>query len=111
MRTKLTPVNAQCGKPIKTVDNAVFPCLCARGHAGGCNPFSPNPYMAVVMAKDQLPKKALMPLATPITNKPGVIWTDASVLGRCFWQGAHGRCIYVLGGHTEHQEEYKRDGD
>jgi hypothetical protein len=92
-----------CYKPVKTVDNYLLPCLCTPGHAGGCNPFSPNPNMAIVIPKADLPKSNRMPLAaTPAT---GIVWTDQSVNPRCLWQGAHGRCIYEFGNHTQHKEE------
>jgi hypothetical protein len=103
---------ANCNKLVKAAFNGELkPCLCVFGHAGGCNPFSPNPYMAVVMAKKDLPKGDRMPLpiVTPqLTPQPeGVIWTDKSTNRRCLWQGAHGRCIYELGNHTQHKEEQK----
>jgi hypothetical protein len=43
-----------CGVLVKTVDK-LLPCLCSVGHAGGHNPFSPNPYMIPT-----LPDKALV---------------------------------------------------
>jgi hypothetical protein len=91
-----------CNQPVKTLEGGHRQCLCVLGHAGGCNPFSTNPYMAVVIAKADLPKGDKMPLsAQPV----GVIWTDQSTTRRCLWQGPHGRCIYELGNHTEHKEE------
>ena len=92
-----------CNRPVTTVNSSVKPCLCVAGHAGGCNPFSPNPYMAATIAKNESPKRAAMPL--PTTRVGGVIWTDKSTTRRCLWQGANGRCIYELGNHTQHQEE------
>lgn len=91
-----------CNKPVRTFENSYRPCLCEIGHAGGCNPFSPNPYMAVAIAKAELPKGDRMPLGP---QPVGVVWTDKSTTRRCLWQGAHGRCIYELGNHTEHREE------
>src|SRR5208337_4251567 len=92
-----------CNKPVRTVDGDYRPCLCSLGHAGGCNPFSPNPYMAVVIARDQLPKGNKMPLSV---ESVGIIWTDQSKVSRCLWQGAHGRCMYEIGGHSKHKEEF-----
>ena len=111
-----------CNKAVKMVENQYRPCLCEIGHAGGCNPFSPNPYMGLAIPKANLPKGDLMPLSlvTPqesvidvmkrdvkiIMSQPnGVVWTDKSITRRCLWQGAHGRCIYELGNHTKHKEE------
>jgi len=69
-----------CGKLIKNYEGIMQPCLCSLGHAGGCNPFSPNPYMAVVIARDQLPKSNKMPLSV---ESVGIIWTDQSKVSRC----------------------------
>jgi hypothetical protein len=92
-----------CNQPVKTVEDNLKPCLCVLGHAGGCNPFSANPYMAVVLAKADLPKGDRMPL--PSVRPNGVVWTDQSTTRRCLWQGTRGRCIYELGNHTKHEEE------
>jgi hypothetical protein len=98
-----------CNKSVKTVENQYRPCLCEIGHAGGCNPFSPNPYMGLAISKTDLPKgdRMPLPLVTPqFQPQPsGVVWTDKSTQRRCLWQGAHGRCIYEIGNHTEHKEE------
>ena len=92
-----------CNKPVRTVDGDYRPCLCEIGHAGGCNPFSSSPNMAMIIPKRELPKGDRMPLTT--TGQQGVIWTDQSTIRRCLWQGPHGRCIYELGNHTSHKEE------
>ena len=101
---------ATCNQLVKTVDGDMKPCLCVLGHPGGCNPYSPNPYMAVVMSKKDLPKGDRMPLQSPqLTPQPqGVVWTDKSTNRRCLWSGPRGRCIYELGNHTQHQEEGTR---
>ena len=91
-----------CGKLIRTADHDLKPCLCELGHAGGCNPYSPNPFMAVLIVKDNLPKGNAMPLPIPPN---GVVWTNQSVTRRCLWQGPYGRCIYELGNHTKHKED------
>jgi hypothetical protein len=105
-------MSALCNKPIRTDDNTVKPCLCARGHVGGCNPFSPNPYMAVVIPQQELPKRDKIPLpqVTDILNLEARVWTEQSIIQRCLWQGAHGRCIYELGNHTEHKEDTPNAG-
>jgi hypothetical protein len=94
---------SNCNKLVKTVDVEMKPCLCVLGHAGGCNPFSPNPYMAALISKKELPKGDRMPLGAVEVN--GVVWTNQSVTRRCLWQGPNGRCIYELGNHTKHKEE------
>jgi hypothetical protein len=97
-----------CNKPVKTVDVDQRPCKCVLGHAEGCNPFSPNPYMAAVIAKADLPKgdKMPLPIVTPqFEPQVGVVWTQDSPRPRCLWQGAHGRCVYQLSNHTQHKEE------
>lgn len=35
----------QCEVIVKVMDGEHKPCLCTPGHAGGHNPFSPNPFM------------------------------------------------------------------
>lgn len=37
-----------CGILVKTMNGDHKPCLCSPGHAGGHNPFSPNPFMLAV---------------------------------------------------------------
>jgi hypothetical protein len=95
-----------CGKEITIQNGDRQPCKCKPGHAGGCNPFSPNPYMAVapklpgaLTIAQQMKESIIMPPSI------GVVWTDRSTTRRCLWQGPHGRCIYELGNYTEHKEE------
>jgi hypothetical protein len=97
-----------CNKKITIQNGDSQPCKCVRGHAGGCNPFSPNPYMAVAIPKAELPKGNRMPLGP---QPVGVVWTDKSTQRRCLWQGPRGRCIYELGNHTEHKEETNGPGN
>ena len=75
----------KCGKLVKTIESVVKPCLCEFGHAGGCNPFSPNPYMAGIVT----PKTA--------AEKPAEDWSLREGDKQCVWQGAVSRCILRLG--------------
>lgn len=38
----------RCDVLVKTTEGEHKPCLCSPGHAGGHNPFSPNPFMFAV---------------------------------------------------------------
>ena len=62
------------------------------GHAGGCNPFSPNPFMLAVKSAT-LPEQQKANI-TKATEKDFVI-RDGDI--QCFWCGVHGRCILRLG--------------
>lgn len=44
-RRIVTETTKQCGVIVKLMDGEHKPCLCTPGHAGGHNPFSPNPFM------------------------------------------------------------------
>ncbi len=85
-----------CGVLVKTVNNK-RPCLCELGHAGGHNPFSPNPYMLPTLP-DKVPDVKLF-------EKFGTVWTDRSTVQRCLWSGTRSRCIYELGHTLPHKEE------
>jgi hypothetical protein len=73
-----------CGKIVRTVELQNRPCVCELGHAGGCNPFSPNPNMTGVKP----PKVA-----------ENYIWKDGKI--RCPWHGPDGCCIYIIGHYPE----------
>lgn len=88
-----------CGKLVKTIETTNRPCLCDAGHAGGCNPFSANPYMLAVAP----PKRSA--LLTPIIQAQYVAKANISVIDwtlregepQCIWQGTRGRCTLRAG--------------
>jgi hypothetical protein len=81
-----------CKKLVTVIGGQEKPCLCIPGHAGGCNPFSPNPYMSVV--KSAIIKDNEKPIITKATKEDYRL-RDGDV--QCFWCGVHGRCILRLG--------------